>query len=303
MKNILKSQLSIIKLLQKEETQMRKNITRELDDGKNLASRISLVPKDFTLIELLVVIAIIAILASMLLPALSRAKGTAKQIVCVNSEKQIGLSVNFYSDDHNGWFMYREVDFTGETAYGPVNSWPTQLIEGNYLPLRKPLTAIDGDTYFTELLDISPTCPTRVRETPSSSPWTNLVTPDYMMNSVTIDTGYGKGGLRKLQPGMKGCRANMVTTPSKFCILAERGDKWFERRFVVDQHVQLYTTAIPPAGSQSRVKCDTHGTSSNYLFADGHVSSVLWRDIRWSMFMDDGDNSPYYADKRIGDDW
>lgn len=62
--------------------------------------------KGFTLIELLVVISIIALLMSVLLPSLKKAKEQAKLVVCKNNVRQIGFAVNFYMQDNHGKLMH-----------------------------------------------------------------------------------------------------------------------------------------------------------------------------------------------------
>ena len=75
--------------------------------------------KRFTLIELLVVVAIIAILASMLLPALNRARGKAIEINCINSLKELVLSGLHYANDHDDFLPLAGNRFVGEERDRP----------------------------------------------------------------------------------------------------------------------------------------------------------------------------------------
>lgn len=89
-------------------------------------------PQGFTLIELLVVIAIIAILAGMLLPALSKAKEKARTVKCLNNQRQFGLAMLMYVDDNNGTFP-AGIEVNSTDKIFDAGSYVAQLI--SYLGL------------------------------------------------------------------------------------------------------------------------------------------------------------------------
>ena len=194
--------------------------------------------KHFTLIELLVVIAIIGILASLLLPALGKARKSAQQAVCVSNFKQIGTAITMYVDDNDD-YMPSASSAATSSRLGWRDLLTSQMGKGDYTSM----TASD-------LRDFAASAPFRCPNTTLDFGY------DRQDAGTTYNSQFGDMRFTNNRPAIK---INDIQTPVETGLVADSIDDTND-----------WAEASRNLPSEDAVG-DRHKGGLNVLWVDGHV--------------------------------
>lgn len=211
--------------------------------------------RKFTLVELLMVIAIIAILASILFPALNEAKETAKKAKCLSNLRQMGIGINGYESDFNGWTPAYD---NASTANGAGCGWWYRTTdEGTLGTYIYGMSGVVGDP-VKELF----VCPADIRPVVAPGVATSKSQRDWRISSY--------GFLRSCSPQNTGKFLGFflpdVKRPSSKIIVTESNNS----HYVQYNRINAYGSYLFFTDAGYEVPVTLHKKKFDALFFDGH---------------------------------